>query len=322
MNQIAGFNTLRFFAFLAIFLFHTTKSFTFGKYGVDFFFVLSSFLLTYLAFREIDQKGSFSKQNFFLRRVLRIFPLYYLLLLFSFFLLPILATQYGKEIHLPEKKWLYWFFLSNYETTDCLFALKFFWSIAVEEQFYLLFLLLSFFFTRNMLVLTGLLLTVYFLFMIYARMHNLNTYSHTLAHFPNFTAGMAAGYLFWKRSTISLYLLHLLVLTGIVCSVTNQEILFTLSLSVFFAVVILLTARFAPALATWIPFRITEKLGIYTYGLYVYSGFVITFSLEFPLSQNSFIQWLYTFLLLLLTAVISYHVYEIRFLQLKEKFRT
>ena len=77
MRKIAGLNTLRFLAFLSIFLFHTEISFDYGYLGVDFFFVLSSFLLTFLAYKELDDTNTFSKKNFFMRRVLRIFPLYW-----------------------------------------------------------------------------------------------------------------------------------------------------------------------------------------------------------------------------------------------------
>jgi peptidoglycan/LPS O-acetylase OafA/YrhL len=321
MFHIAGFNSLRFFAFLSIFLFHTTSGFTAGKYGVDFFFVLSSFLLTYLAFKEMEQTGRFSRWNFFMRRVFRIFPLYYLLILFSFFVLPVLAAEAGRNIHLPENKWLYWFFLSNYETTDCIFALKFFWSIAVEEQFYLLFLLLSLFFTRSITALVGTLLLAYFLFMLYAAHNSINTYAHTAAHLPNFTAGILAGYFFWKKKENVLFTVIAITVAALLCVLSQENTLFTLSLSVLFASLILLTARYANLISGNPAFRFTEKMGTYTYGLYVYSGFIITLTAEFQWTDNKLIHWLYTFSLLALTAVLSYHLYESRFLKLKSYFR-
>ena len=144
MNKIKGLDTLRFFAFLSIFIFHATPHFEYGYFGVDFFFVLSSFLLTYLAYQEIDAKGFVSKWNFLGRRMLRIFPLYYLVLTASFIVLPIL----NYSVNLPENKLLYWLLLSNYETSDCLYSLKFLWSIGVEEQFYLIFPILMIFLTK------------------------------------------------------------------------------------------------------------------------------------------------------------------------------
>ena len=76
-SQIQGLNSLRFFAFLSVFTLHTTTWFTYGGLGVDFFFILSSFLLTYLALNEIETTGRFSRKNFFIRRALRIYPLYF-----------------------------------------------------------------------------------------------------------------------------------------------------------------------------------------------------------------------------------------------------
>jgi peptidoglycan/LPS O-acetylase OafA/YrhL len=125
MKKIEGLNTLRFFSFLWIFLFHSTSSFDFGYLGVDFFFVISSFLLTLLALHEIDETKGFKKFNFFVRRSLRIFPLYYLVIAFTFFLLPIISSYFGEVPKLPENKYLYWLFLSNYDTCDCIFSLGF-----------------------------------------------------------------------------------------------------------------------------------------------------------------------------------------------------
>ncbi len=125
MNKIAGLNTLRFLAFLSIFFFHTEVSFSYGYLGVDFFFVLSSLLLTFLAFKEIEETGRFSKKKFFVRRALRIFPLYFLVVISSFLLLPVIAAHFNQTLSLPENKTLYYLLLSNYEESDSIYYLKF-----------------------------------------------------------------------------------------------------------------------------------------------------------------------------------------------------
>ena len=59
----------------------------FGVYGVDFFFVLSGFLIFYLLFKEKDKFGFINLKHFYIRRILRIWPLYYFIVVFHFNLL-------------------------------------------------------------------------------------------------------------------------------------------------------------------------------------------------------------------------------------------
>ena len=198
-TKIAGLDSLRFFAFLSIFIFHSTAFLPKGYLGVDFFFVLSSFLLTYLVFIELEQTSKFSKKNFFIRRSLRIFPLYFLVVIFSLVALPLIANITNTKITLPENELLYWLFLSNYESSDSIFALKFLWSIAVEEQFYLIFILFGFLFKKHFWVFVGILFSLYIGYMIIAQQLELSTYTNTLTHFSNFAIGMSSAYLFYHK---------------------------------------------------------------------------------------------------------------------------
>jgi peptidoglycan/LPS O-acetylase OafA/YrhL len=106
-----------------------------GWIGVQLFFVLSGFLITGILL-DTARSSSYYK-TFFARRTLRIFPLYYAVLAFGFFVLPHLtAVPPG---HGSYQSWL-WSYLSNwaepYGRTEP--AFPHFWSLAVEEQFYLL----------------------------------------------------------------------------------------------------------------------------------------------------------------------------------------
>lgn len=120
---------------------------TAGWIGVDLFFVLSGFLITGILLDTAGRRGYFS--SFFLRRSVRIFPLYYLALAVTFIGLPwyCRATGAAPELQqglatLSADQWWYWTYLQNW-----LFAfrqswpepqyLKHFWSLAIEEQFYL-----------------------------------------------------------------------------------------------------------------------------------------------------------------------------------------
>ena len=93
-----NFDSLRFISFLSIFHFHTFfsdefpdnisysflhKVFKNGDLGVNFFFTLSGFLITYHLLMEEKQYGMFSLKKFYIRRVLRIWPLYYVTFLFG-----------------------------------------------------------------------------------------------------------------------------------------------------------------------------------------------------------------------------------------------
>lgn len=318
MYKIIGLNTLRFFAFLSIFLFHATPHFRFGYFGVDFFFVLSSFLLTYLAYVEIETKGYFSKWNFLGRRVLRIFPLYYLIILVSFIFIPIINSS----TNLPSNKLIYLLFLSNYETSDCIYSLKFLWSISVEEQFYLLFIVLSFLLNRKVLLFVVILMLSYFIFMFYSAKYNISTYSNTITHFPNFSAGIIGGYLYFNKIKNNNQYLPLLLcivsLVGII--IIQNEILTHLNISIFFLSLIFIFIQHSGYLSNFYLFKLTEKLGDYSYGLYVYSGFILTIVPKLFIISNPYYDFMVKLILVILTAFISYHLYEKHFLKLKKYF--
>jgi len=123
-----------------------------GWVGVDLFFVLSGFLITGILY---DAKGgAHFFRNFYMRRVLRIFPLYYAFLVLVLVLLPTVRSAAAAP---AETQFWLWTYLSN-----VLFArvgwegmpghTTHLWSLAIEEQFYLLWPLVVFFASRRRLV--------------------------------------------------------------------------------------------------------------------------------------------------------------------------
>jgi peptidoglycan/LPS O-acetylase OafA/YrhL len=105
----------------------------FGWVGVQLFFVLSGFLITGILLDTRESPGYL--RAFFARRVLRIFPLYFAALLLFFGVLPALGVvPPGWREH---EIW-YWLYLSNWTQHHLGGALPHFWSLAIEEQFYLL----------------------------------------------------------------------------------------------------------------------------------------------------------------------------------------
>ncbi len=158
----SGLNGLRFFAALAVIVTHielikeqmefpglhsnNKLVFELGALGVVFFFVLSGFLITYLLLKEKEQTGSIDVKKFYYRRILRIWPLYFLIVALGFFVLP-----HFKFMELP--------FFSKLNSHLSILNLGLFlimlpnlafavfrplphigqlWSIGVEEQFYLI----------------------------------------------------------------------------------------------------------------------------------------------------------------------------------------
>ena len=143
-----GISSLFDFRFTRFFIFHL------GENGVFLFFVLSGFLITYLLFDEKDRFNKISLKKFYLRRLYRIWPLYYLVVCTSFFLLPLLTNKMNVFSASP-----YYYSqvtnLSNYSIKSFLLFITFLpnvallvydkfivgcsqvWSVGIEEQFYI-----------------------------------------------------------------------------------------------------------------------------------------------------------------------------------------
>ncbi len=108
-----------------------------GWAGVDVFFVLSGFLITSILLRTKKQPGYF--KNFYARRILRIFPLYYLTITLIFIAMPLISPAQTAS---TRAMWpWYYLYIQNWGNALNLiptaFAISITWSLAIEEQFYI-----------------------------------------------------------------------------------------------------------------------------------------------------------------------------------------
>ncbi len=152
MKYFKGLDGLRGIAFLLVFLFHAHFGY-FGWVGVQLFFVLSGFLITGILLdmkRALPTLGYFVK--FYGRRFLRIFPLYYVYL---FLIAQVAIYLFEQKIRRPyiELFWdqypyalvyVYNFFMATSKFVQTSQFLTHLWSLAVEEQFYILWPLVVF----------------------------------------------------------------------------------------------------------------------------------------------------------------------------------
>lgn len=149
-----GLNGLRAIAAIAVLISHITLGleafdldpFIFGgyegkpkglelaSYGVTLFFVLSGFLITYLLLKEKEKTATINIRSFYMRRILRIWPLYYTYLILSLIVIYFSPLKYDFE-----GLGYYIFFMANipYILGKAMPLAGHYWSMGVEEQYYL-----------------------------------------------------------------------------------------------------------------------------------------------------------------------------------------
>jgi len=354
-------DALRFLSFFAVFLSHAfflahndagsgfisefSRISHLGRLGVDFFFVLSSFLITWIILEEWGSTGNFKIGYFYIRRVLRIWPLYFLIVFAA--LIAVLVQQAGglTVSHIPPAIYLFTFTLNFYVSQygpHFLFFLVFLWSIAVEEQFYLVWACFLKFFRKYLAAFCWVLLVLSVVFRWYFFPGSNKLYFHTLSVLSDFAIGaLFSQAAFQKKNLLkwveqaprmawfALYLCLLL-------SVVFYDALFSGHLSVslertwfalLFALVILEQsyARHSPVkFGKW---KSLSYLGKRSYGLYCYHGIMLTLASKILAGQPAgpgFISMLVVpvvlFLFTTFVASVSYRFFEKPFLQIRQRY--
>jgi peptidoglycan/LPS O-acetylase OafA/YrhL len=329
-----------------------------GWWGVDLFFVLSGFLITGIL---LDAKGSSHYfRNFYVRRVLRIFPLYYGFLFAFFILAPALRppTPGGPfETWRASQGW-YWSYLSNYQLLFPQwvrpYPLSHFWTLAVEEQFYLFWPAVVLFTSRKGLLRVCLFCIVgSLLFRIWLNWAGLNPglgYRLTPARLDTLAIGAALAVIvrdqnMWARvRSMARYMIPAAIAGLILLSIPTRglaqasiemETVGYPLIALFSAA--LITVAIDPAgrhtrLSRFFQTRTMRVLGKYSYALYVFHfplaptlermGFT---QLSFPAIAGSRLPGAIAFTIIagsisLAVALLSWNLYEKHFLRLKRFF--
>ncbi len=344
-----GLNGLRAVAIIAVIWHHAERSdalamFDRGFVGVDLFFVLSGFLIATLLIREKARKGKISLKDFWMRRVLRLVPVYYLLLfglLAAYLVLKPGDPNTEKLIHgFP----VYALYLSNWFHPGA-DNLAITWSLATEEQFYLVWPLFEAFATPfltagfwvaalivNQLINFGVLdPAIQSVFGADPGRYEILDSTFTpillgvgLAHVLNAERGYslaikAAGF----RYAPYIFGLLLIGLLNIPAGDISGALRLAMhvAMALWLASVILQPRSKLTAMLEWKPVYI---IGAVSYGMYLYHMWCIHIVRAILAKIGAPQVWLQFPLALALTVAVSaasFYLYEKRFLNLRSKFR-
>jgi peptidoglycan/LPS O-acetylase OafA/YrhL len=332
----------------------------YGLLGVDLFFVLSGFLITGILYEAHNKPHYF--RNFYMRRLLRIFPLYYGVLALVFIVAPLIPLLRGPTLgYLLDRQawaWLYGVnvYLAGHEEWSFSY-LNHFWSLSVEEHFYLFWPLVVFLLARRPRALIAVSLAISLgamLARVIGILMGLSWWT-TVVLTPFKLDGLALGaflavmarrpggldWLVRALPRVAAVVGGLLAVTfvwTVLGSRQGWELVGSVRAALFQMLLgcLLVWALIAPKRSTTSRFFCSRSmvfLGTYSYGLYVYHHF-IAYYLTTHRTELELAHWLGSHGLAvalqatlgasvsLALAYLSYELFEKRFLSLKRLFET
>lgn len=364
-----GLNSLRFLAAFLVVLHHAETIrlkyalpnfqhiglFKNGDNAVTFFFVLSGFLITYLLLKEHSRTQTISIKNFYVKRVLRIWPLYFLLMIIGTILVPFAFELLHINYEMPytfSQVWAYFvFFLPGLVTFYFgHHLLEPLWSIGIEEVFYLMWAPLFKFFKKHILAILIAILVIKIILLLLAQywfQNDLIIYLIQIFRFEAMAIGGLGAYFLFNRTapltnliiykkpfqiliygTLIAYLLFFSTINQVVWNAIFQTpILSGLLINCLFLYLIigvsLVEHNIIKLRSKTLNFLGEISYGIYMYHLIIIFGCIQVFKnylsqLSAPISSLLF----YTIVISLVVwvSVISKRVFEDYFLKFKNRF--
>ena len=357
---------LRFFCFLSVFFFHSfqtdllsiksspvyfflkTTVFGNGFLGVNFFFVLSGFLITYLLISEKKITETIQIGKFWIRRILRIWPLYFACVFYGFVIFPYTKMLAGGVPVESANIWYYLTFINNFDYIHKGLpdspGLGVLWSVAIEEQFYLAWPVILFFFSvkkfwipLTLILLTSLLFRALNDVPILHEMHTLSCIGDMAL------GGLGAWLILHSRSfkktveTMPRVVIYIIYFAFVSVYLFRDELLLqTYPVRIFERILIsaimlfiILEQCFAiNSFYKMTNFKIPSRLGLVTYGLYCLHFIVISAvagitkltGLNTKVWQVILLEPAISLTVTVVISLISYRYFESPFLRLKEKF--
>ena len=343
-NQVIylkGLNGIRAFAALVVVFAHTMQEFDNFKFSilsescVTIFFTLSGFLITYLLFKEIEDTNTVAVKKFYIRRILRIWPLYffYLALVVIANVLLFNSTENFSDL------WFYVFFMPNVPINILktgIFMSTHYWSLGVEEQFYLFWPNLIKKIKKNFVFYSIVFIVSFIALKIFTRVFIGSSHLYWFFYYNRFDCmaigGLAAYLLYKNHSIIHMFnkiVIQIAALVIIFLNFINYYHVSIIAQEIMAVVAVILILNQVSGHRKFINFEkpVLDHLGKISYGIYVYHFLIINIiALVFKKLNISFTGFTYIafpFLVFALTIVISHYSYriiELKFLLLKNKY--
>lgn len=306
-----------------------------GTYSVTIFFTLSGFLITYLLLTE-KKKATISIRKFYIRRALRIWPLYFAYLLVALILIYVQTPE-----KLPGLLPYYLFFAANVPNilSTSLPYLGHYWSLGVEEQFYLFWpwlikkpantfkaitTFLAIFFTGRLIV--------RFLYITYGYFIPINAFNHT--RFDCMAVGGMGSYLcfagnkFFRKVAVNKFteVLCWLCLCLVITNKYHITPFFDHDIISLMTLGLIMNLSFANRPIISLENRFFDLLGRISYGIYVIHPLVLIGlgkmlgQLNISRAWESFDLFFGALIITIGMAWLSHEFFEKRFLRLKDRF--
>jgi peptidoglycan/LPS O-acetylase OafA/YrhL len=336
-RHLPALDGLRAIAVLTVMVYHFGVKAVPGDLGVSAFFVLSGFLITLLLLREHERHGDVSLRGFYLRRTLRIFPAYYAYLAFSFAIDHVRHDPWSPTLIWSSLLYVVNYFnaFNNHPTTSVAHA----WSLAVEEQFYLLwplaFLAVA---SRGRRALSAMLASSVVVVLLWRSylflvrdVGSAYVYNAFDTRFDNLAVGCLLAVLATRpwlargaalvagRSWYPLLTMAAIVVSRTAISATYHYTTgFTVDALLVAVLIVQLLQLHGSALWRWLAHPVTRYLGAISYPMYLYHGWGLAVGHHLPWLPWP-LQLLVGTLATVLLATGSYRMVEQPFLRLKER---